>query len=292
MNIRDLEYFNELVHLKNFSQVAAAFQVSQPTISMALKRLETDLGIELIERDHSHGTLKVTAAGQQLYRHTQIMLSELSTARSELTALQTQTITLGLPPIIANYYFPQLVPRLMAGHVMEHLQTVEAGSGELLKRLRAGELDMALLGSIGPLESSDLETIEISNSRFAIIASPERKLGTAGQIAFAELSTTPFVSLTTGFVHTQAIAQLQASSNAQLRTVFRTSDVGLLKKMVRQNVGVALLTTMAISPDDHLQVLQLSDADQPHFAIAVARRKQQLLSAPLRKLQHILITQN
>lgn len=292
MNVRDLEYFDKLVELKNFSQVAEFFHVSQPTISMALKRLENDYGIELVQRDRSHGTLIVTAAGEQLHRHTRVVLAELTAARSELTAMQSPTIMLGLPPIIGNYYFPALIPRLMAAKVMDHLQTVEAGSSELLKRLRAGELDMALLGSVGPLQAKDLATIAIDNSSFGIIASPERKIGHAGQVSITELKTQPFVTLTDGFVHSQAITQLQRNAHTRLRTVFRTSDVALLKNMVRQNVGVALLTSMAVGPEDNLQLLQLTDADQPRFSISVVHRKRQILAAPLRKLQNILTTKN
>lgn len=66
MNTKDLAYFDRLIKLKNFSQVALEFGVTQPTITTAIKRLETDFGSKLVLRDRVHNTLTVTASGQQL----------------------------------------------------------------------------------------------------------------------------------------------------------------------------------------------------------------------------------
>lgn len=288
MNTRDLEYFTKLCELKNFSVVADYFKVSQPTVSTALKRLETVYGIELIHRDQSHNTLTVTGAGEQLNVHAQIILQELDQTASDIAALQQETIKLGLPPIIGNYYFPSVVNRLLRHNLVQHLKTVEAGSSALLDRLRAGEVDMALLGSVGKLTAPDLEVTELASTPFTIIASPKRQLGQDGKVAFAELAEEPFVALTEGYVHSQVFQQLTQKSNIKPRVVFRTSDVELSKKMVKQDVGIGLLVGVAVTPDDGLQTLQLTDTDQPHFSIAVVNRKNQVLSPLQRQLTEIL----
>mgnify|MGYP004477676537 FL=1 len=286
MNTRDLEYFAKLVEIKNFSAVADHFGVSQPTVSLALKRLETAYGIELLHRDQSHNTLTVTPAGRQLIRHVRVILDELKQASSELAAQQIETVRLGLPPIIGNFYLPTVVPRLVEENLMTHLQTVEAGSAELLHQLRSGELDMALLGSAGPLDASDLRVHELSATPFAIITSPQHELSLPLDIA--TLADTPFVALTEGFVHDQVFTALRTQAGINPPIAFRTSDFQLLKQMVAQDVGVALLATLAVRPEDKLRVIPLIAADQPRFSIAVVTRKQQLLSPIMRKLQQAL----
>ncbi len=288
MNTRDLEYFTKLCELKNFSVVADFFGVSQPTISFALKRLETTYGVELIHRNQSHNTLTVTEAGTLLNEHAQTILRELQHAASELTALQQETVTLGLPPIIGNYYFPSVVTKLMKSGLMQHIHTIEAGSSALLTRLRTGELDMALLGSVGPLNEPDLAVTELATTPFTLIASKYTPIGTNGKVAFADLANEPFITLTEGFVHTQVFDHLTQESGIQPQIVFRTGDVGLIKKMVAQGVGVALLVGIAVSDDDNLQTLTLTDTDQPRFSIAVVHRKGQVLPPLLRKIQGIL----
>lgn len=289
MNTRDFEYFVQLVDLKSFSAVAKVFRVSQPTVSLSLKRLEEQYGIELIHRDRSHNTLTVTAAGEQLATHARSILSELRQTQQDLDALQVTTVRLGLPPIIGNYYFPKLIPHLVNNGSMDHLQTIEGGSGNLLKRLRAGELDMALLGSVGPLVADDLQVEQLFARPFAIIAAPQRKVGQDGAVAFAQLVGEPFVALGEQYVHAQAFRALNHSAGLRQRVVFRSDDVSLIKTMVHQDVGIALLTDLAVTPEDHLQLIRLTDPGQPLFTVSLVRRQNQLTTPMQRKVMRALI---
>jgi DNA-binding transcriptional LysR family regulator len=289
MQTKDLEYFTKLCELKNFSMVAQFFGVSQPTVSVALKRLETNFGITLINRDKRHNTLAVTDAGKQLAAHANNILRELDQTRSEIEALQAETIRLGLPPIIGNYFFPSTLNRLVKHNLVPHLKTIEAGSAELLSQLRSGDIEMALLGSVGPLVEPDLDVTELAQPTFTIVASPERQLGHDGTVKFAELAHESFVSLTVGFMHSEAFRRLTAANAIHPRVVFRTSDVELLKKMVHQNVGIGFLVDLAVTPADNLQMLHLSDPDQPQFCISVVHRKHQVLPPLQRQLKELLI---
>ena len=103
MNTRDLEYFVALCDEKNFSQVAKKFGVTQPTITMALKRLESQFAIQLIDRDQSHGRLTITPAGEQLYVRANVVGKQLKLAQKELRALRHPQIRFGLPPIIGSF---------------------------------------------------------------------------------------------------------------------------------------------------------------------------------------------
>jgi DNA-binding transcriptional LysR family regulator len=74
MNFRDLTYFDALATLKNYTAVAQQFNVSQPTITYAIKRLEDELNTQLLIRDHSHHQIELTANGRQLEQHVTIIL--------------------------------------------------------------------------------------------------------------------------------------------------------------------------------------------------------------------------
>ena len=149
MKIKDLEYYQQLIKDQNFSKVAQHFGVSQPTITMAIQRLEQDFNTTFFVRDHVHRELHVTATGQQFANHVDLILNELQVAKKEIDRANATKIRFGLPPIIGNYYFPPLTPRLMRHQLMPDLETYEHGSRELLKMLQHGDLDMALLGCQG-----------------------------------------------------------------------------------------------------------------------------------------------
>ena len=82
MNIKDIKYYCSLVEEKNFSKVAEIFKVSQPTITMAIKRLEKEFDAPFFIRDQSHRELRITTAGEQFYMHAQAILTEIEVAGS------------------------------------------------------------------------------------------------------------------------------------------------------------------------------------------------------------------
>lgn len=290
MNTRDLAYFEALTKVKNFSQVASQFGVSQPTITMALKRLEAYFGIQLIDRDQSHHQITVTPAGETLAAHVHVIMAELTAAKAELARARSGKIRFGLPPIIGNYYFPTLAPALMEAGLIDQLQTVEAGSQNLLADLRAGHLDGALLGSTGPLNAPALSVQPLRRVPFTIVVAPDHPLAAKTHVAFADLKDEPFVTLAEGFVHTKALAWFTRTAGVQPSVVYRTHDVTLIKHMVQANVGIALLAEIAVQPADHLKTVLLSDPGQPTFDIAFVTSKTLHQTPAIEQLRTLLTT--
>ena len=101
MNIKDIKYYCSLVETKNFSKVAAQFAVSQPTITMAIKRLEKEFATTFFIRDQSHRELRLTEAGQQFFMHAQVILNELTVARQEIAHVNDTQIHLFSAPYAA-----------------------------------------------------------------------------------------------------------------------------------------------------------------------------------------------
>ncbi len=168
MNIRDLAYFVKLTEIKNFSQVAQYFHVSQPTITFALQRLEKELDATLLIRHRAHGDLLITPSGQQLLVHATNIVNEDRLLRQELQNQKQEKLLLGLPPIIENTYFPKIAKQLKAANLLSRLQTLEEGSMTTLEALQAGTIDLALLGSVAPLNDPNLETVIFDQRPFAI----------------------------------------------------------------------------------------------------------------------------
>ena len=135
MNIKELRYYHDLVIQKNFSKVATHFGVAQPTITMAIQRLERELGAPLFIRSQSHHDLTVTASGLQFDQHVQTILRELEVAHQELSRAKQERIRFGLPPIIGNYFFPAYTPALLAAGLLQRLEVEDHGSRELTKML-------------------------------------------------------------------------------------------------------------------------------------------------------------
>lgn len=109
MEIRDLHYFIEVANHKNFTKAAASVHLSQTALSKAVKKIETELGVELLDR--SMRELKLTDAGQVVYNQALKALStldQLPNLLDDLMNLQSGELKLGIPPLIGTLFFPRI----------------------------------------------------------------------------------------------------------------------------------------------------------------------------------------
>ncbi|WEV36930.1 LysR family transcriptional regulator [Lactobacillus sp. ESL0677] len=288
LNVKDLMYFLTILEKRSFSQAAKDCGVSQPTLTLAIKRLENDFQTSLLVRDHSHQQLRPTPTGQQLAPHARSILAELDLTKREIAQIERQVIRLGLPPIIGNYYFPQIFPELFKAGLTNSLETIEAGSSHLQELLESGDLEMALLGSIAPTFNDQLHVNLFAKTEFKVVVAPEHPLAKQKSVSFTDLKKQPFITLSNVFVHEQAFKQLCKRAQIKPRIIYKANDIQILKAMVRQNLGIGFLTQTALSKTDQLCTVNLTDPKQPHFYMSVAYRKTHRLTSDEQQLLAIL----
>ncbi|WP_270642184.1 LysR family transcriptional regulator [Limosilactobacillus mucosae] len=291
MNIKELYYYHDLVRTKNFSQVAADFNISQPTVTMAIKRLEESFGTTFFMRDRSHHQLTVTNTGLQFDQHVQRIIEELEIAKKELTRAKQEHISFGLPPIIGSWYFPRFTPALLQAGLLNQLEVVDHGSASLLQLLAKGELDLALLGSLQPFQQPSLRACVIDKAPIRIIVAKDHPLAAFEDgVSFAQAAQYPFITLDDEYVHAQAFRQAARLARVRPKIVFKTSDVQILKALVANNSGISFLTDLALDDNDGLVALPLTDGSQPEFIISLAARANRLLTPNAQRLWSILET--
>ncbi|MCI1525831.1 LysR family transcriptional regulator [Limosilactobacillus mucosae] len=291
MNIKELYYYHDLVRTKNFSQVAADFNISQPTVTMAIKRLEESFGTTFFMRDRSHHQLTVTSTGLQFDQHVQRIIEELEIAQKELARAKQERISFGLPPIIGSWYFPRFTPALLQAGLLNQLEVVDHGSASLLQLLAKGELDLALLGSLQPFQQPSLRARVIDKAPIRIIVAKDHPLAAFKDgVSFAQAAQYPFITLDDEYVHAQAFRQAARLARVRPKIVFKTSDVQILKALVANNSGISFLTDLALDDNDGLAALPLTDGSQPEFIISLAARANRLLTPNAQRLWSILET--
>lgn len=291
MNIKELYYYHDLVRTKNFSQVAADFNISQPTVTMAIKRLEESFGTTFFMRDRSHHQLTVTSTGLQFDQHVQRIIEELEIAQKELTRAKQERISFGLPPIIGSWYFPRFTPALLQAGLLNQLEVVDHGSASLLQLLAKGELDLALLGSLQPFQQPSLRACVIDKAPIKIIVAKDHPLAAFKDgVSFAQAAQYPFITLDDEYVHAQAFRQAARLARVRPKIVFKTSDVQILKALVANHSGISFLTDLALDGNDGLAALPLTDGSQPKFIISLAARANRLLTPNAQRLWSILET--
>jgi len=146
MNLRDLKYLVALDEYKSFRKAADAVYVSQPTLSMQIKKLEEFLQVQLIERNNNN--ILLTRAGKEVLEQAKIILgheqSILNIARSYSNPLSGE-IKIGAFPTLAPYYFPVIMPKLKKDFPELKVYLVEEKTEILTEMLKNGKIDFAFL---------------------------------------------------------------------------------------------------------------------------------------------------
>jgi len=160
VNIRDLQYLVAVHDLNNFSKAAERCFVSQPTLSGQLKKLEDELGSELIER--STRQVLFTQLGEEVVRYAREALQTVEQIRS--VAKQSNDpmdgdFHIGLIPTVGPFLLPLIMPELTALYPKANLFLYELRTEELLQKLHKGEIDAAILARLDwdqPFKQFDL----------------------------------------------------------------------------------------------------------------------------------------
>src|SRR5438445_8120565 len=146
MNLRDLRYFVALAEHKHFGRAAQASFVSQPTLSTQIKKLEEELGVALVERTPRRVLL--TEAGKEILPRAREVLTEIEQIRAIARRTldpESGTLRLGIFPTLGPYLLPHVVPGIGVRFPRLELLLVEEKTEVLLKQLREGRLDAAVL---------------------------------------------------------------------------------------------------------------------------------------------------
>ena len=288
MNLKDLQYFYDLCQVQSYTDVAKQHEVSQPSISYAIKRLEEAYNCKLIHHDPSHRSFKLTYQGEILLEHTKLILPEISSAHKEINRSLAHYSTVGFPPIIMQYLFAALNEE-KEFDFLKKVRPIRGGSLELLDLLLKGELDASLLGLIEPFNHPLLEMRELFQKEIYVVLSKDHPLSTAMSLSFEELLDQPFILLDEHFVHLKAFDILNQKYQNKAEIFFKSEDIVIIKELLKKGIGVSLLADIALSDeDDDLIKIPLIPEDQMTFTVYYAYLKSATLSSEVEALFHLI----
>jgi LysR family hydrogen peroxide-inducible transcriptional activator len=248
VNLRDLRYLVAVADHRHFGRAAEACFVSQPTLSTQLKKLERELGVELVERNPGH--IMLTAAGEQVVARARVVLHEADDIVDIARRAQdpeSGSLRIGLFPTLAPYLLPHVVPHLHARFPKLELLLVEEKTEVVHQRLREGDLDVGVLAL--PIHDEQLHTEVLFAEDFVLAVPIDHPLATtAGPVDTSVLDGEHVLLLEEGHcLREQALAVCQLAG-ADERSGFRATSLETLRQMVAAGVGITLLPELAVRP--------------------------------------------
>lgn len=283
MNFKDLSYFSALAQLKQFTAVSEQFGVTQPTITYAIKRLEEEFDSELLERHASKKSVELTRTGELVLTLAKQIQSEIAFTKEEVRLHSLKKLRFGLPPIIGNYYFLPVTRELAKMHLLPNFEAVELGSDDLMAHVKEGKLDFGLIASIDDVHIPGVNAQKVASFPFVLATT---KYDMPDECYFEDVASEDFVLFNEGFIHSRVFKELTYNTEVFPHILYQTSNVEALKSVVREGLGMTLITTLALRETNHdMHYINLLNKNLPTFNIYLLTRK----NVPLNDSQQAIL---
>ena len=280
MTLTELKYIVALAREKHFGRAAEACFVSQPTLSVAIRKLEDELGVQLFERGTAG--IQTTAMGDQLIEQAQKVLDEASLlkdlARQGRDPL-AGPLRVGVIFTIGPYLLPWLVPQMIQAHPSMPMLLQENYTVKLIETLRQGEIDVLILAE--PFDAQGLVIEPVYDEHFMVAVPRQHPWAKRRRIPSAELTQQTMLLLGSGHCFRDQVVEIcpelsrfsQASSGIQ--KTFEGSSLETIRHMVASGVGITVLPQTACprSRDDGFLCYIPFESPAPNRRVVLAWRK-------------------
>jgi LysR family hydrogen peroxide-inducible transcriptional activator len=276
MTLTDLRYLVALAHERHFGRAAEKCHISQPTLSVALRKVEEELGLPLFER--SAAEVKITETGRRIIAQAEKVLCEARRIH-EIAAAGKHPLTgplrLGVTGAIGPYLLPHLIPRLRQRAPRMPLIIEEHSTARLAGRLRHGELE-AIIVSL-PFEEKGIVTQPIHDEPFRILAPAAHPWAGQREITLGMLANAPLLLPGADACFRDQVLEAcpQCRGADGLRHALEGGSLDVVRHMVASGLGVAVLPCTAadgLETRDSLVVVRPFADPAPSRRVALAWR--------------------
>lgn len=259
MTLTELRYVVAVAREKHFGRAAEACFVSQPTLSVSIKKLEEELDVKLFERGANE--VSVTPLGEEIVRQAQAVIEQAG-AIKEIAKRGRDPVSgplrLGVIYTIGPYLLPDLVRQAIADVPQMPLMLQENFTAKLLEMLRAGELDCAIMAE--PFPDSGLAVAPLYDEPFMAAVPTAHAFASRKSLSTDELKSETMLLLGTGHCFRDHVLEVCpeyarfASQAEGIRKSFEGSSLETIKYMVASGMGVTVVPQLSVPSELQLHI--------------------------------------
>lgn len=255
MTLTELRYIVAMAQYKHFGRAAARCEVSQPTLSIAIKKLEEELSVSLFDR--SSNEIKLTPIGEMIVAQARRVLEEVDSLRAIAQTQKNEldgAFKLGLIFTVAPYLLPKMIMSLREIAPKMPLQLEENQTATLTEMLKYGQLDAIVVAE--PYAETGIETIPLYEESFFVIVPKNHRFEQFDVVKPIDLVEEDVLLLTEGNCMRDQIlgscSELAAKQRIRgLTNTLQGSSLNTIRHMVASGMGISLLPATAINEHDN-----------------------------------------
>jgi len=241
VELRQLRYLEAVARHRHFTRAAEELHIAQSALSAQIKKLETELGVELLRR--TTRSVELTEAGELAVAHARAALGEADALRGgidELRGLERGTVSIGALAAAGDVDVPTLLQRFNRAHPGIEIEFRDGTAQEMFSHLDRGELDAAftLEGAPPPPE---LGRLEITEEELVVAMSKRHRLAGKGPLPIEELDDEPLIAFRKGSSARLAMDEALAAAGTTPSIRLEGSDLSLIRGLAARGFGAAIL---------------------------------------------------
>ena len=257
MNLQQLEYIVAVDTLRHFSSAAAKCNVTQPTLSMMIQKLEEELEVKIFDR--SKQPVQTTEIGQTVVHQARMILGEAGNLK-KLVAQQKGAISgdlrIGIIPTLAPYLLPLFLSRFLKDYPLLKLKISELTTDEIVAKLNGQQLDVGILAT--PLKIPSIQELPLFYEQFVVYASQnEKKIMKKKYLLADDIDVNRLWLLEEGHcLRSQVVnlCELKRKETLLQNLDYEAGSIETLRKMVDMNSGITILPELALRDLTKLQL--------------------------------------
>jgi len=293
MNLQDLRYLVALAEHRHFGRAAEACNVSQPTLSSQIRKLEQELGVTLLERTNKR--VDITPVGSQILTHAQQALAETGQMEAVARAARDPLVgplKLGVIPTLAPYLMPRILKPLRLAYPGLSIELWEDQTRALIEGLRNHRLDAALLAT--DADSPEITEIALFDEPLLAALPLDHRLAGAKQVSEKSLAGELLVLADGHCLSNQALAACGAKTGhprSALQNSMQAATLDTLVNLVAAGYGATLVPALAADSLGHLDIVLLPLTGKSTRTIRLASRPGFPRPQALRALEKVIRSQ-
>ena len=245
MEMTQLEFFLQVIAEGSFSKAADAVGRTQPAVSIAIRRLEEEVGAPLFDRSQKTPTL--TEAGQRIQDYAQRILALRDQARgavAELRELKRGLVRVGANESTSLYLLPQVILSFREKHPDVKVEIYRNVSERLPREVLERNVDFAVL-AFEPVDR-DLESFCVLRDELSLILNPEHPLAKREEVTVEELGRESFLAHNVRTASRNKVVEVFAEHHTPLNITLELATVETIKRFVQLKVGLAFVPHMCV----------------------------------------------
>jgi DNA-binding transcriptional LysR family regulator len=249
MELMQLEMFVAMAEEGNFHKAAERVFRTQPALSMAIRKLEQELGARLFDRSNRNACV-LTDTGEMLYDYAKRLLNlrnEALVTLQQLHNLQSGRIRIGANESTSLYVLPKLILEFREKYPKIKIEVFRQLSAKLPQELRQRNFDLAILSFLP--DESDLEAFPIMRDQLALVMSPNHRLAGEERVHVKALGGEQFIAHNVRSPSREKVVEAFRKFQTPLNITIEIATIETIKRFVSMNLGLAFVPMMCVQEE-------------------------------------------